>query len=254
MNIEEYEKMYNQENTYWWFQGRKQILFKMIRHYDLLKNGRARVLDIGCGTGLILQGISGKSYAIGVDFSPKALSFCEKRNLKNLVRGDVRDLPIAESSVDLVLALDLLEHIEDDERLMNEIRRILKPGGFLLATVPAHQYLWSEHDEALHHYRRYSKTDFLRLVKNRGFSLIKYSYVISLTFLPILVFRLGQKFYRFFKPSKDKPKTHIIILPEGFNSLLIQILEMEGTLLKRLNFPFGVSLLCIAQKETVSKG
>jgi len=253
MNVEEYEKMYNQENTYWWFQGRKQILFKMIRHYDLLKNGRARVLDIGCGTGLILQGISGESYAIGVDFSSKALSFCEKRNLENLVRGDVRDLPIATSSVDLVLALDLLEHIEDDKGLMNEIRRVLKPEGYLLATVPAHQYLWSEHDEALHHYRRYSKRDFLYLVKDKGFSLIKYSYVISLTFLPILVFRLTQKAYRSFKSSKNKPKTHIIILPEILNALLIRILEMEGGLLKRLNFPFGVSLLCIAQKGAGDK-
>jgi SAM-dependent methyltransferase len=248
MNVEEYEKMYNQENTYWWFQGRKHILFKMIRHYDLLKNGKARVLDIGCGTGLILQGISGESCAIGVDFSAKALSFCEKRNLKNLVRGDVRDLPIATSSVDLVLALDLLEHIEDDKGLMNEIRRVLRPEGYLLATVPAHRYLWSEHDEALHHYRRYSKTDFRDLVKKEGFTLIKYSYVISLTFLPILIFRLIQKACRFFKPSKNKPKTHIIILPEGLNALLIRILEMEAGILKHQNFPFGVSLLCIAQK------
>jgi SAM-dependent methyltransferase len=249
MNPEEYEKMYNQENTYWWFQGRKKILFKMIRHYGLLKGGKARVLDIGCGTGLILQGISSQACAIGLDFSKKALSFCGRRKISNLLLGDVAKLPIKDASVDLILALDLLEHIEDDEGLMSEISRTLKPEGYILATVPAHQYLWSGHDEALHHFRRYSKEGFLNLIARNGFQPIKYSYVITFTFLPILLFRMIQKTYRRFLPSSDKPRTHIIILPKYINSLLIDILDWEGSLLKHMNFPIGISLLCIARKK-----
>ncbi len=248
MNPEEYEKMYAQENTYWWFQGRKNILFKMLKRYHLLADGKARVLDIGCGTGLILEGIEGGAFAVGLDFSKKALSCCRRRRINNLVCADVEHLPIADSSVDLVLALDLLEHIEDDNALLREIVRILRPGGYLLATVPAHQSLWSEHDEALHHFRRYSKKGFLRLVSKSGLTPLKYSYVITFTYLPIVLFRLGQKLFRFLVHSNNKPKTHIILLPRLINSFLIFILNLEGFLLERMNLPSGVSLLCIARK------
>lgn len=249
MNSEEYEKMYNQENAYWWFQGRKKILFKMIQHYGLLKDGGAKVLDIGCGTGLILEGISSQACAIGLDFSKKALSFCIRRKIDNLLLGDVAKLPIRDASVDLILALDLLEHIENDGKLMSEIYRTLKPGGYILATVPAHQYLWSGHDEALHHFRRYSKEEFLTLITGNGFLPIKYSFVITFTFIPIVLFRMIQKTYRHFRPSSNKPGTHIIILPKYLNSLLINILDWEGSLLKHINFPIGISLLCIAKKK-----
>ncbi|MBN1903210.1 class I SAM-dependent methyltransferase [Candidatus Sumerlaeota bacterium] len=250
MNPEEYEKMYNQENAYWWFQGRKKILFKMIEHYGLLKDGNARVLDIGCGTGLILQSISSRSIAIGMDFSRKAISYCRRRNIRDLLLGDVSNLPIKDSSVDLILALDLMEHIEDDEGLMKEIYRTLKPKGYILATVPAHQYLWSGHDEALHHFRRYSKESFWKLITGNKFQPVKFSYVISFTFLPIFLFRMIQKAYRRFIPSTGNPRTHIIILPRFINSLLVHILNLEGALLKHINFPIGISLLCIARKKS----
>lgn len=249
MNPEEYDKMYNQENTYWWFQGRKKIIFRMIKHYNLLNHGKARVLDIGCGTGLILEALAEQGFAMGLDFSFKALQFSRQRNLKNLIRGNVKNIPVKDSSVDLVVALDLLEHIEDDQGLLDEIQRVLKPGGYLLSTVPAHQSLWSEHDEALHHFRRYSKPKFSDMVKKHNFSLVKYSYVISFTYFPIYIFRWGQRIYRKIVPTKQSPKTHIIILPEIINSLLIRILEFEGRLLQRMNLPFGVSLLCIAEKR-----
>lgn len=248
MNPEEYIKMYEQENTYWWFQGRKKILFRMIERFGLLKDGAARVLDIGCGTGLILEELNGRATAVGLDFSHQALSFCRKRGLDNLISGDVSHLPIADSSLDLVLALDLFEHIKDDVSLIRDIHRILKPGGYLLATVPAHQYLWSRHDEALHHFRRYSYGGFRNLITGNGFSLRKYSFLITFTYLPILIFRIAQKMFRHFKPTTQRPKTHIIILPESINAALIRVLELEGLLLERMNLPIGVSLICIAQK------
>lgn len=250
MNPEEYEKMYAQENTYWWFQGRKKILLGMIERFHLLGDGTLRVLDIGCGTGLILEGLSGRTFSLGLDFSPKALTFCRQRGLQNLIRGDVSHLPIADSSIDLILALDLFEHIENDRSLMREITRALKPGGCLLATVPAHQYLWSQHDEALHHFRRYSRGEFRSLVAESGLRLRKYSYVITFTYIPILLFRIAQKISHLFHPTNTKPKTHIIMLPGLLNSILIKVLELEGTLLKCMNLPIGVSLLCIAEKKT----
>ncbi|HOE62936.1 MAG TPA: class I SAM-dependent methyltransferase [Candidatus Sumerlaeota bacterium] len=248
MNPEEYSKMYAQENTYWWFQGRKKILFRMIERFGLLKGGKARALDIGCGTGLILEELNGRATALGLDFSHQALSFCKKRGLDNLISGDVSQLPIADSSLDLVLALDLFEHVKDDVSLVRDIYRILKPGGYLLATVPAHQYLWSSHDEALHHFRRYSHSGFRKLIAGNGFTLEKYSFLITFTYFPILAFRIVQKVFRRFKPTDQSPKTHIIILPNFINAALIRVLEMEGMLLERMNLPIGVSLICIAKK------
>jgi ubiquinone/menaquinone biosynthesis C-methylase UbiE len=251
MNPEEYEKMYAQENSYWWFQGRQKILFRMLEKYNLLENSDSCVLDIGCGTGLILDEISTRSKAIGFDFSRKALSFCKKRGLENLLCGNVKHLPIADSSLDLVLALDIMEHIDDDTAMMKEIHRVLKPGGNILITVPAHKYLWSDHDEALHHFRRYSKNGFRKIIKENGFTIKKYSYVISFTFFPILIFRMIQKLIHRIIPSKA-PKTHIIILPKRINSLLIGILDFEGILLEHINLPVGVSLLCVAEKKSHS--
>lgn len=242
----EYEKMYSLEDTYWWFQGRKFIIFSLLGKYSLLKKDTPkRVIDLGCGTGLILSELNAISVPVGIDFSMTALSFCKRRGLRDLTCADVNNLPFADESFDLIFALDLLEHIKDDKHLLGEIRRICGPGGVLIATVPAHQYLWSEHDEALHHYRRYSAKEFHKLIVQSGFELIKYSFCISFMYFPIVIFRKLQKL---FKPS-GSPKTHLILLPRWMNSFLIQLLRLEAFLIKYINFPFGVSILCIARKK-----
>ncbi len=241
----EYEKMYALENSYWWFQGRKHIIFSLLKKYNLLKTSESqRVIDLGCGTGLILAELNNFTFSLGVDFSMSALSFCRQRGLKNLICADVNYIPFTDSCCDLVFALDLLEHIPDDTRVLKEIWRICRPGGMLLLTVPAHQFLWSEHDEALHHYRRYSMSQFYQLILSAGFIPLKFSYCISFLFLLIVVFRKLQKIIK----SPTKPRTHLIILPKLVNSFLIWLLKLEAKLIRFINFPFGVSILVVAQK------
>jgi len=239
--------MYSLEDTYWWFQGRKSIIFSLLRKYSLLtKESTKRIIDLGCGTGLILAELNNIiSVPIGIDFSMTALSFCKRRGLRDLACADVNNLPFENDSFDLVFALDLLEHIEDDEHLLREVWRICRRGGMLIATVPAHQYLWSEHDEALHHYRRYSAKGFYNLIVQCGFEPLKYSFCISFMFLPIVLFRKIQKIFK----SSGSPKTHLIILPGWINSFLIQLLKLEALLIRYINLPFGVSLLCLARKK-----
>lgn len=238
--------MYVLEDTYWWFQGRKSIIFSLLNQYRLLKNEEKKnIVDLGCGTGLILGELNNLAMTFGVDFSTLALTFCKRRGLEHLVCSDVNNLPFADEQFDLVFALDLLEHIEDDIHLMSEINRILKPNGTIMLTVPAHTSLWSEHDEALHHYRRYSSQSFRKLITDAGFIPLKYTYCISFTFIPIVLFRHFQKLL---KPS-GKPKTHLIVLPSWINRLLIKVLNIEAYLLRFMNLPFGVSLLCLARRK-----
>jgi SAM-dependent methyltransferase len=153
-------------------------------------------------------------------------------------------LPFANESFDLVTALDVLEHIDDDLSALKELRRTMKTDGTLFVTVPAYGFLWSEHDEALHHRRRYAASELRNKLTRCGFRVQRISYYISTLFFPILVARFLQSIFK----KSVEPSTSHILLPNWLNSLLIWILDVERGILNWMNFPFGVSLLCIARK------
>src|SRR5690606_38790671 len=140
------------------------------------------------------------------------------RDIRNLVRADVVRLPFADNSLDLILALDLMEHVERDDLLIREFNRVLRPGGCLMATVPAHPHLWSDHDVALHHFRRYTYDSFRELLESGNFTPIKYSYGIAFLHPIIVVFRTLQKLWQRSTGVKEaRPKTHLIPLPKPLN-------------------------------------
>ncbi|MBX7246917.1 MAG: class I SAM-dependent methyltransferase [Candidatus Sumerlaeaceae bacterium] len=260
MNTAEYHKMHALEQRYWWFQGRRRVVHNMLaeilaggrswgcatapaRHPD----GRLRLVDIGCGTGYLLEDLEKMGVAVGLDFSPVALTYCRQRNLRNVLRGDAANIPLQSASVDVITALDLVEHIRDDHRLMGEFFRILRPGGMALMSVPAHKSLWSNHDVALHHFRRYEKPEFLSLVTGAGLKPVKYSFSVSSAYLPAAAFRRIKRLVS--KPeTSTNPKTDEFPLPGFVNASLLATMKVEAWLLKHMNLPFGMSLLCIAQK------
>lgn len=250
MNLDEYEKMYHLEDTYWWFQGRLAIIRAVLERYLPEQPGAGRVLDVGCGTGLILSDCE-RWNPVGIDFSPAALAFCRTRSLDRLVRGDVVKMPFADNSFDLILALDLMEHVERDDLLIREFNRVLRPGGCLMATVPAHPSLWSDHDIALHHYRRYTRRSFGRLLKSGGFRPLKFGYCISFVHPLIVAFRQLQKLAHRLSPPANghQPRTHLITLPAIANRALIRLLEIEAALLRHVDLPEGTSLITLAQKS-----
>jgi len=249
MNVEEYEKMYTLEDRYWWFQGRLSMVQAILDEFMEEKPRPGHVLDVGCGTGLVLNALR-RYEPIGIDFSPLALQFSHRRGARNLVRGDVTELPFASNSMDLILALDLMEHIKDHRRLTDEFFRVLRPGGYLMATVPAHKFLWSDHDIALHHFRRYSHQGFRRLLTDAGFVPQKYSYGISFTYFPIVAFRLLQRLWQRSHgvEAPARPRTHLIPLPKPINQALIGVLKCEAALLRRVDLPVGVSLMTLCRK------
>lgn len=250
MNVEEYERMYELEDNYWWFQGRMRMITTILDTYMKETPRPGRVLDVGCGTGLMLSKLKHWE-PTGLDFSHLAMNFCRKRGIEHLMIGDVVKLPVADESVDLVLALDLIEHIERDDLMIQEFRRVLRPGGYLMATVPAHQFLWSDHDIALHHYRRYSYKSLRKLLDSAGLEPVKYTYGISFTYYPIVLFRMLQKAWQRSTGVKGpaRPRAHLIPLPWFINTPFIKMLHLEAWLLRYINLPQGVSLMTLCRKK-----
>jgi SAM-dependent methyltransferase len=161
------------------------------------------------------------------------------------VLADAEALPIASESVGVVLALDLLEHIEDDAAACREFARVLRPEGLLLVTVPACPWLWSEHDEALDHLRRYRASRLRRVLAGAGFRVERLSPVITTLLLPVAALRLLQ---RLLPRRKGAPETAFIIPPRAINWVLTTLLRLERVWLRRLNLPVGVSLFAVARK------
>src|SRR5262245_61971007 len=148
---------------------------------------RGRLLDLGCGTGGVLPHLAPYGEAIGLDPAPEAAKYCRQREVPMVV-GSGLELPFADGSFDAVLALDVIEHVADDVALLREARRVLRPGGVLLVTVPALPWLWSSHDDVNHHFRRYTLTTLQQSLGRGGFRRERVSYY-NATLLPLAIAR-----------------------------------------------------------------
>jgi len=204
------------------------------------------ILEIGCGTGEITQSLTEFGNVKGIDVSEEAISFCKKRNIANVVLGDVNNLDISgdKEKYDFILALDVLEHIQDDLETMRRARYMLKEGGYFIVNVPAHKFLWSEHDEALHHKRRYHSVEIKQKLKDSGFDIIKYSYFVSTAFFPIFLIRSLTTLFK----RNAYPKTSYIVLPEFLNNFAIKVMSAEAKLLTKMKLPIGTTLTVVARK------
>lgn len=248
MNLEEYHKMHALERKYWWFQGRRRVILDTLKeHVRVNGDDKPVILDIGCGTGMMMEDLEKMGHATGLDFSMVALEYCRNRGLKNLGRADVRHIPVRDNSVDVITALDLIEHIEDDHGLMDEFYRVLKPGGIAIMSVPAHKKLWSGHDVALHHFRRYEKPEFLALIEGAGLKSRKYSYGMATAYVPAVVIRKVKSLFRK-KGAEQTNTTDEFPIPDWLNGLLRKSVEAESVWLRKRNLPIGLSLLCVAEK------
>ncbi|MGQ9519662.1 MAG: class I SAM-dependent methyltransferase [Candidatus Fervidibacter sp.] len=238
-------KMARLEDRYWWFIGRRFIVLMLIQRFWKPKSNPALILDLGCGTGGSFSLLRNFGVVVGLDNSRLALSHARKRGMKHLTLGDALSLPFIDNSFDLVAILDVLEHLEDDCQALKEIWRVLKPEGRVVFTVPAFMSLWSVHDIALAHKRRYLWNEIHDRVVQSGLKLLHLSYAICPLLPIVFVFRKIQNSLM----RNKKPATALIELPSPLNRLLIALLKLEAALIPLVRLPFGVSLVGIAEKQ-----
>lgn len=246
MKTDEYAIMHRIEQTYWWFVGKRFLVKSTLKRLSTKGSKQNEILDIGCGTGIILKLLERYGNAYGVELSEEAIRFLKQRDLNLVVRSDAsKSIPFKTNSFSAITCLDVLEHLEDDRILIGEMFRICKPGGYVIVTVPAFESLWSPHDVALHHKRRYTKQQLLRRVRQFNWQILQSSYYNTTLFLPILATR---KLRTLLSKNRDAHSDFFIGLPAWLNRTLSLLFVSEIYCLRFLNFPFGVSLLLILQK------
>jgi len=246
MRADLYKDLYQKENYYWWHVGKRRLIKSLIRNYIInkdLKRKKLKILDVGCGSGKMTEDLKVFGEISGIDSSKKAIVFCKKRGLKDVYKIDIGDkLPFPEKTFDLVLVLDVLEHIENDQKVLRNLKRIMKEEGFLILTVPAYQRLFSYWDKMLGHRRRYTKNGLTRKLRRNGYQILKISYFNSFILIPAIVFRFFKS-----KLKENKPPSDFVNLPRFFNSFLLFLSDLEREILKLANTPFGLSIIAIVK-------
>lgn len=227
------------ENSYWWHVGRKSILSHQFKKLAL---DNPSILNIGCGTGGMVPLLTQYGRVTNVDVAEEAVEACRSLGY-DAQQFDGERLPYEDGRFDMAVATDVLEHIEADEQALRDWQRVLRPGGHLMLTVPAYQWLWSSHDESLHHHRRYTASSLHRLLNLTGYRVKKRSYIIVFSFPLIVGYRAASTIL-----SNRDDSASYVMLPKPINRLFIGFLQAEARALKYINFPFGTSLIVIAQK------
>lgn len=245
MNIE-YELKYHQiEENYWWFQARRDMVFSLVQ--DLRLPQTAAILEIGCSGGPLLQRLAGHGYTnlTGIDVSEAGIAVAQQRGIPNVSCMDGAHLNFADASFDLVIASDVLEHIEDETQALREWTRVLRPGGQLLVFVPAFSFLWGKHDEVNHHFRRYTAAQLRASLQQASLRPQRSSYWNVGLFFPTAAVRLIKRLL----PAEKKPlKDDFFAATPLVNSLLRGLITTENCLLRTINAPVGVSVFALAQK------
>lgn len=241
MRSDLYQEMFEMEGDYWWHLGKRKAVSVLLEKY-LPKNKKLSLADLGCGTGLMMEELSHFGEVSGIDASEVSLEFCRKRGLKNLYHSPVTKLPFQDESLDAVTLLDVLEHVEDQKKALDEIHRVLKKEGLVLITVPAYQFLFSYWDKMLGHFRRYNQQDLTKILLNNGFVIKKISYLNFFLFGPAVLLRLTKK------ALNQKENSDFVKLPPLVNGVLKKVYQTESRFLNKISFPFGLSLICMAQK------
>lgn len=242
MQDNHYETLYRTESRHWWYKTRRKIIRNLIKKHRPSFGDEIKILDVGCGTGLLLKEMESLGNCFGVDVSKKAVDFCGKRGIVNVQVADAAGIPYPDNTFDVAVALDVIEHIESDDKAISEIYRVLKPRGVAIITVPSFMFLWGVTDVVSRHRRRYTLPELRKKVKKENFSIIRASYFNTFLFPFISIVRFAVRWLRVPMKSENSEGRGLI------NFVLFMIFYAESILFRYVNLPFGVSAIVICKK------
>lgn len=236
-----FELMYQLEERHWWFSGRRSLVKRLLKWY-IPDSTNLSILDAGCGTGLLDEELRRENYkVIGIDSSPEAVHFSRKHG-NDAVESSLESCPLPAQFFDIILLLDVIEHVPNENVVLKEADRLLKLGGIIIIFVPAFKLWWSRQDEFLGHYRRYTIKDLETLFEMKRWSVLNSGYFNFVLSLPILLVRKLSDFLEL--PTKDE-----ISQASRLNFIFSKIFCLELKLVPWLKFPFGVSAYCVVKKN-----
>jgi len=245
-----YKEYYHLEREHWWFSARLNILENKVKQI-LVNKPAAQILNIGIATGATSIMLQKYGAVTSLEYDKECCEYVRDKCNIEVINGSMTELPFDSNQFDLVCAFDVVEHIEDDSTAITELKRVMKTNGRFFLTVPAFMFLWSEHDEINHHFRRYTRNNFKSLLTGHGLFLTYSSYFNFLLFIPIAVVRVLQNaFTNKNKKNSDKKSDFEGMNSSGLlNSLLRFVFLLEKPLLSMgILLPFGVSVMAIGKK------
>lgn len=233
MDDDLYRQLYRLEDHHWWFSGRRAVIAALLARAGGV---RGALLDAGCGTGRNLQEFGPPGARIGIDPSQDAVDFCHARGLDDVQRADVTELPFADGAFATLMALDVIEHVDDDAGALRELRRVAERGATLIVTTPAYQWLWSHHDETHHHKRRYTRPALLVKLRDAGWLPRDATYFNTVLLPAIGIVRLVAR-------ARAPARTDYELTNPRVNSALERVLRAEAAAIRRgASLPAGVSI------------
>lgn len=243
-----YKEYYELEREGWWFKARLSILESYCK--KIINHPEMKILNVGAATGATSEMLSKFGEVTSLEYDEFCCKFLKEKTGIEAINASLTDLPFEDDSYDIICAFDVIEHIEDDIKAIEEIHRVLKPNGKYFLTVPAFQSLWSNHDVINHHFRRYRKNQFNKLIVNNKLKINYSTYFNFWLFIPISIVRF---ILNNIPRKKDSDSTgsdnEIMQSSKIVNGILYRIFYSEKFLLKlNIKFPFGVSILTIGSK------
>jgi 2-polyprenyl-3-methyl-5-hydroxy-6-metoxy-1,4-benzoquinol methylase len=240
MKAEAYQIMSDSEESFWWYRVRRQIIADTVQRF--VATG-SMLLDFGAGHGATASRLCELGYRVVVtDNSEEALHACSERGLETIAP---EELATGGYAFDAVLACDVLEHVADDEAVIRLLRNALRPGGLILVTVPAFEFLWSGEDYVSEHVRRYNWRGLARLLDGAGFERMWQSHFNAILFAPVACTILWK---RLMKP-RDMYSSNVRPLPPWLDYVLGRLFALELHLLGWLRFPLGTSLIAVSRRR-----
>jgi SAM-dependent methyltransferase len=240
------------EETYWWWVAKNRIICSIIDRYwpvgHRAGSPRPTACDIGCGAGGLLFKLSSRFDVLGIDMSPLARDYCKRRGFDVLDGSLPADLPVRQpESFDVIVLSEVIEHVPQDRASVAAVAQLLKPGGLLVCTVPAHMWLWTSHDDFNLHQRRYTRSSFGALFTGLGLTPRVLSYYQTASFPLVVGARLVEKLGKTFgRPDPTEPE--IKLLPGPINWTLTKAFEAEKHWLPRARLPWGTSVISAHQR------